>query len=137
MKKLILSIFMISSLFALESIHWIKNYKKAFEIAKKEHKLIYVDISLHHCPPCLYLKNIVYNYPPVIKYINKHFIPLFYWADTERVPFIFSQYFTGAAPNVLLIMPNDKLYYRILGSRPPKIFLQTLKNIDNKYQKGS
>ena len=136
MKKLLASILLFSFLFAGESIHWMKDYKKAFELAKKEHKLLFVDISVHHCPPCWYLANIVYKYPPVIEYINKHFIPIFYYADTDRVPIAFSPYFTGAAPNVLLITPNDKLYYRILGSRPAKIFLQTIKNINEKYQKG-
>ncbi len=136
MKKLLISVLLFSFLFAGESIHWMKDYKKAFEMAKKEHKLLFVDISVHHCPPCWYLANIVYKYPPVIKYINKHFIPIFYYADTDRVPISFSPYFTGAAPNVLLITPDDKLYYRILGSRPAKIFLQTIKNINEKYQKG-
>ncbi len=137
MKKIFISVFLLFSfLFANESIHWVKDYKKAFETAKKEHKLLFVDISVHHCPPCWYLANIVYKYPPVIEYINKHFVPMFYFADTDRVPIAFSPYFTGAAPNVLLITPGDKLYYRIFGSRPAKIFLKTLQNINQKYQKG-
>jgi len=137
MKKILFSIVLLFSfLFASESIHWVKDYKKAFNMAKKEHKLLFVDISVHHCPPCWYLANIVYKYPPVIEYINKHFIPMFYYADTDKVPLAFSPYFTGAAPNVLLIKPDDKLYYRIFGSRPAKIFLKTLKRINQKYQKG-
>ncbi|GAX87908.1 conserved hypothetical protein [Lebetimonas natsushimae] len=135
MKRFFLIFLFLTSLFS-DGIHWIKDYKKAFEIAKKEHKLLMVDISVHHCPPCWYMANIVYKYKPVIDYVNRNFVPIFIYADTDKVPIEFSIYFTGEAPNVLLITPDDKLYYRIFGSRPAKVFLQILKQYNEKYQKG-
>ncbi len=135
MKKFFLIFLLAANVFA-NGINWVKDYKKAFETAKKEHKLLMVDISVHHCPPCWYMANIVYKYKPVTNYVNKNFIPMFYYADKNKVPIEFSPYFTGAAPNVLLITPDDKLYYRVFGSRPAKIFLEKMKQLNNKYQKG-
>jgi thioredoxin-related protein len=135
MKKIILFLIFASlsfSMVTIGKIHWYKDYNKALEVAKKEHKIIMVDISLHHCPPCWYMANIVYNYKPVADYVNKNFIPLFYYADKDRVPLAVSQYFTGSAPSVLFIDSNDKLVYRIIGSRPAEIFLKILQQIKEK-----
>ncbi|WP_457564407.1 thioredoxin family protein [Caminibacter sp.] len=135
MKKIFLLLIGISFLFSMQTIgkiHWYQDFKKAREIAKKEHKIIMVDISLHHCPPCWYMANIVYEYQPVADYVNKNFVPVFYYADKDRVPLDVSQYFLGTAPTVLFISPDDKLIYRVIGSRPAEEFLKILKKIKEK-----
>ncbi len=135
MKKLVFFVLSVSFMFAMQTIgkiHWYKDFKKAQQIAKKEHKIIMVDISLHHCPPCWYMANITYEYPPVASYVNKHFIPVFYYADKDRVPLAVSQYFSGAAPSVLFISPDDKLIKSFEGSKNAKEFLEYIKNIDKK-----
>jgi uncharacterized protein YyaL (SSP411 family) len=137
MKKIIVFLISAMFLFAFDwsgKVHWVKNFQTAQQIAKKEHKLIMVDLSLSDCPPCQYIAVVLYSNPKIASYINKNFVPLFYLTDKDRVPFAVSQYFTGVTPTLLFITPDDKLYYRVIGARPPKVFVNTLNTIANDFK---
>ncbi|MRJ06357.1 MAG: disulfide isomerase [Epsilonproteobacteria bacterium] len=117
-------------------VNWAMGYQQAKQLAQQQNKLIFVDIGLTHCPPCRYLAQHVYTDEKVADYINKHFIPVFYLADQDRLPPEVANYFTGTTPTILFIKPNGELLTSFIGSRPPAIFLQTLKQVESKF-KGS
>jgi len=130
--KRVLIIIIANFLFALEigKINWFRDYNKAIEIAKKQHKIILVDISKHECPPCIYMEKKVYSDIKLAMYIKKNFVPLFYYADIDKIPFFhIGEYFTEVAPSILFIDTDGNLIYRIIGPRPPKEFLKILKKI--------
>ena len=136
MKKLLFFLIAVFA-FAIDwsgKINWALSYDMAKNIAAKEHKLVMVDIALTHCPPCRYLAENVYSNEEVANYINKNFIPVFYLADKDSIPLEVQTYFTGSTPTILFIKPNGELFYRFLGARPPKIFLQILKEINDRYK---
>jgi uncharacterized protein YyaL (SSP411 family) len=136
MKKLILLILGVF-LFAVDwsgKVNWAISYDLAKQLAKKEHKLIMVDVALSHCPPCKYLATKVYTNDEVANYINEHFVPVFYLADKDNLPVDVQTYFTGSTPTIMFIKPNGELFYRFIGARPPKTFLQILKDVNNRYQ---
>jgi uncharacterized protein YyaL (SSP411 family) len=136
MKKLILLILGVF-LFAVDwsgKVNWAMSYDLAKQLAKKEHKLIMVDVALSHCPPCKYLATKVYTNDEVANYINEHFVPVFYLADKDNLPVDVQTYFTGSTPTIMFIKPNGELFYRFIGARPPKTFLQILKDVNNRYQ---
>jgi uncharacterized protein YyaL (SSP411 family) len=114
-------------------IKWMKNEKEIFIKARKNNRLIMVDISKTGCPPCQYLYDIVYQDPKIAAFINKNFIPAFYMVDKEKVPFVFAEYFSEVAPSILFIKPDGKLYYRIIGARDKNTFLKLLKTVIKKY----
>lgn len=114
-------------------VNWAISYNLAKNLAKKEHKLVMVDVSLSHCPPCRYLASEVYTNNKVAGYINKHFIPVFYLADRDSIPVDVQSYFTGSTPTILFIEPNGELFYRMIGARPPQKFLAILKEINAHY----
>jgi len=135
MKKLFL-VLMGVFLFAFDwsgKINWALSYDLAKNLAKKEHKLVMVDLSLSECPPCRYLASKVYTDKNVANYINTHFIPVFYLADRDMVPVEIQNYFTGSTPTILFIKPSGELFYRMIGARPPQGFLQILKAVYNHY----
>ena len=135
-KKLMLLIFGVF-LFAFDwsgKVNWAISYDAAKAVAKKEHKLIMVDVSLSHCPPCRYLAQHVYTDKKVANYINSHFVPVFYLADKDNLPVEVQNYFTGSTPTILFIKPNGELFSAIYGARPPQIFLKGLKEIEEKYE---
>jgi len=137
MKKLVFIFLIISSLFAVNwsgKVNWAMNYNIATTLAKNEHKLIMVDIGLTTCPPCMYLAEKVYTNDKVSTYINKNFVPVFYLADQDTLPSIVQNYFTGSTPTILFIKPNGELFYSMIGARPPKIFLEILKSVNDKYK---
>jgi len=139
MRKILLFVTFIVTIFAFEwsgKVNWAMSYELAKNLAQKEHKLIMVDVALSHCPPCRYLATHVYTNDEVANYINKNFVPLFYLADKDNIPPIIQNYFTGSTPTILFIKPNGELFYSFIGARPPKIFLQILEDVNEKY-KGS
>lgn len=135
MKKIILVLVGVF-LFAFDwggKVDWAMSYNSAKKLAAKEHKLIMVDVSLSECPPCRYLASEVYTNDKVAKYINTHFIPVFYLADKDEIPVEVQNYFTGSTPTILFIKPNGELFYRMIGARPPQSFLLILKAVYSHY----
>ena len=132
MKKLFVLLLVAINLFGIDwsgKINWAMNYDVAVNLAKSQNKLIMVDISKTNCPGCEYLAIEVYTDDEVASYINKHFVPLFYLVDKDNLPVIVENYFTGTLPTIMFLKPNGKLVYKIIGARPPKVFLKILKNI--------
>jgi|GEM_PF-3036675 len=115
-------------------INWAMNYSVAKEIAQKEKKLIFVDIALTRCPPCRYLATKVYTNQQVADYVNKNFVPVLYLADKDRLPIEVANYFTGATPTILFIKPNGELFYSFIGAKPPQFFLETVRQINNRFK---
>jgi len=115
-------------------VNWALSYDMAKELAQKEQKLVMVDVSLSHCPPCRYLAQNVYSNKEVANFINKNFVPVFYLADKDSVPLEVQTYFTGSTPTIMFIKPNGELFFRFIGARPPQIFLKILENINQKYK---
>jgi len=138
MKKFVIMLVMIvSSILAFDwsgKVNWAMSYNMAKQIAKQEHKMVFVDISLSHCPPCRYLAQNVYTNDKVADYINKNFVPVFYLADKDNIPLEVQNYFTGSTPTIMFVKPNGELYFRFIGARPPKMFLKILQDINKKFQ---
>lgn len=132
MKKLFILLVVAISLFGIDwsgKVNWAMNYDVAVNLAKSQNKLIMIDISKSDCPPCKYLATKVYTDDEVASYINKHFVPLFYLVDKDNLPVIVENYFTGTTPTIMFLDPNGKLIYNMIGARPPKAFLNTLKSV--------
>jgi len=124
-------------LFALDwsgKVNWAMSYDLAKQLAKKQNKLIIVDVSLTNCPPCKYLATKVYTNNEVTEFINKNFIPVFYLAYQDTLPVEVQNYFTGSTPTIMFIKPNGELIYSFIGARPPKVFLEILKTVKEKYK---
>jgi len=135
-KILLLSLFIIS-LFGFDwsgKVNWAMSYDLAKQVAKQENKLIMVDIALSNCPPCKYLAQKVYTDDKVADYINKNFVPVFYLADQDQLPDEVQNYFTGSTPTILFIKPNGELFYRMIGARPPEVFLRILQDVNNRFK---
>jgi uncharacterized protein YyaL (SSP411 family) len=137
MRKLL--ILFLSLIFAFSfdwsgKVNWAMSYNLAKQLAKNQHKLIMVDIGLSHCPPCRYLATKVYTQQDVADYINNNFVPVFYLADQDQIPAEVAQYFTGSTPTILFIKPNGELFYRMIGARPPQIFLKILKEVNENFK---
>ena len=63
-----------------QNIQW-KTFNEAEKIAKKENKIIFVDVYTVWCGPCRMLDNNTFSHPKVAEYINKHFVPVKFNAE--------------------------------------------------------
>ena len=137
MKKIVIGVLFALNLFAIDwsgKVNWAMSYGFAKNLASQQNKLIMVDIALTTCPPCKYLATKVYTQDSVANYINDNFISVFYLADKDPLPPEVRAYFTGSTPTKLFLKPNGELFVRVIGARPPQIFLKTLQKINNKFK---
>lgn len=63
-------------------VHWM-DYNAAFEKAKSEPRLVFVDLYADWCVPCRIMEANVYNNPTVASLLNTRFYPVKLDADSQ------------------------------------------------------
>ena len=63
-----------------QGIQW-KSFNEAEKIAKKESKIIFIDVYTQWCGPCKMLDRNTFSDPRVVEYINKHFVAVKFNAE--------------------------------------------------------
>ena len=127
MKKLIFLLFT-GVLFA-SNLNWYSDYRKAFEIAKNEHKYVIVDISKHDCPPCEFMKETVFSGGDVFKLLQKKFILVSIYADSGDIPDKFRKHYFNFTPAILFYNDKGRFIKGVYGARSYKEFLKDLKEV--------
>jgi len=85
--------------------------------AKKENKLIFIDVYTTWCGPCQYLSKEVFTDSKVASYFNEHFINAKVDAeDEEEGTKIAEMYGVQCYPNLLFIDATGKLVHRFAGA---------------------
>ncbi|QCT94354.1 thioredoxin family protein [Caminibacter mediatlanticus TB-2] len=123
MKKIIL-ILVVSFIFGLNINNY--DYKKAFDIAKKENKIVLVNIIKKDCRYCNYMK-IVMNKTEIKNFLNNYFVLLIYYP--YELPEIFKKEYFNFVPTFLFYNKNGKLIKTIYGARSYEKFFKELKKI--------
>jgi hypothetical protein len=85
------------------------------QLAKKEHKLIFVDLSAVWCAPCKWMEKNVFANDTVAMFYNKTFIN--YKIDTEKGegPKLAKQWAVIGLPSLLYINENGEIVHRACG----------------------
>ena len=87
MKRIILSVFIIAIALPVfsqqEKVKWY-SFEKAVELNKKEPKKILVDVYTDWCGWCKKMKKNTFNHPDIAKYINEHFYPVRFNAESNK-----------------------------------------------------
>ncbi|GAX87156.1 conserved hypothetical protein [Lebetimonas natsushimae] len=138
MKKFLLLFILLINLFAFNwygNIHWIKSYNIAQKLAKKNHKLMLIEIAGIKCPPSKYLSKYVYSDKKISEFINKNFIPVFYFIQQNSIPKNIKKHFNGVTPTIIFFKPNGKAFYILTGARNKNEFLKVLKTMIKQYNK--
>jgi thioredoxin-related protein len=126
MKTFILSLIFISSLFSFE-LDWINDYDKAIELAKKEHKDIYLFIGADKCPFCKKFKEQTLSQKSVIDALKKDFITIYLSRDQHHIPDRFEKY---GAPRHYFLDENGKIIFDSFGFLEPAGFFTLLDEVD-------
>lgn len=93
------------------------------EQARKENKLIFVDVYTVWCGPCKYMDEKVFTAPSVIEKFNKDLIPFKVNAeDADGVAFA-SKYKVNAYPTFLFLKPNGEVVLRLDGVFTPEMLI--------------
>ncbi len=99
-------------------MQWFTEYSidRAFEIAKKENKIVFVDFSTTWCHPCQMLKSKVYSSGEFARILQKA-IPVYIEGTTKTGAKLCKKYNVKAFPTVKLFSKDGKEIASIVGAR--------------------
>jgi thiol-disulfide isomerase/thioredoxin len=91
------------------------NYANAIAKAKKENKLVFLDVYTTWCGPCKMLEKNVFSEPKVGNYFNKNFICIHIDGDTEEGQKIAEKLNLEGYPTLYFIDGNDQVMNKSIG----------------------
>ncbi len=91
-----------------QEIKWY-SFEEGLKVAKKEKKLILLDIYAKWCHWCNVMENTTYRNKAVIELINKYYIPV--RVDADERPDINKRYNQGGLPSTVILTPDGEIVY--------------------------
>lgn len=127
-----------------KEIAWVKSYDSAVEQAKKQKKLIMVDMYADWCGPCKMLDKKTYTDPKVVKFADDRFVSLKLDIDHDGKDAA-TKYGIQSIPTILFLDPSalskideppasGEIVGKIVGFKTAEPFLDDLKRIDESYR---
>lgn len=130
MKKKVLTICVLSLIFffafasGYSQITFTTNsWKETLEQAKKEHKVIFVDLYAVWCAPCKAMAKKVFTEPKVGDFYNKSFINIKLDGEKEGAK-LYEKYNVQSYPTYLFIDGDGKLVHKIEGAVTAAQFIE-------------
>lgn len=115
MKLRFLLFLLITNISFASEIKWL-SFEEGLKKAKKENKLILMDIYAKWCHWCNVMENTTYRDKEVIELINKYYIPV--KVDAEKRPDINKKYNQGGLPYTLILDKNGNIVFGAIYVAP-------------------
>jgi uncharacterized protein len=112
---------------SINEIKWRTLSSETFERAKKENKIILLNLEANWCHWCHVMHDSTYSNNEVAEYLNKHFISV--KADQDANPELSIRYKEYGWPATIFINAKGEDVVKRAGYISPKLFLQLLKAI--------
>jgi uncharacterized protein len=106
------------------SIAWRHWGAEAFAEAKRENKIVLVDVGIEGCTACRWMYEETYRDPEVVRRVQAHFIPIAVDADQE--PDVGERYEAWGWTATVFLLPDGEQVKAIEGSEPSKTFVPEL-----------
>ncbi len=102
-----------------------ERYAEVLEIAKKQNKLVFIDIYTSWCGPCKHMADNVFPQAKVGEYYNTHFLNLQLDAEkSEDGKMVAKTFGVSAYPTFLFVNGEGELVYRFLGGKTVDMFVK-------------
>ncbi|NPA51947.1 MAG: thioredoxin domain-containing protein [Aquificae bacterium] len=105
-----------------QDIQWY-TFEEGITQAKKQDKLILLDIYAKWCHWCNVMENTTYRNKVVIKLIKEHYIPI--RVDADQRPDLNKKYNQGGLPSTVILTPEAKIVYGTIYV-PPEDMIKLL-----------
>ncbi len=93
----------------MEKIQWVDWSAEAFEKARKEDKLILLDIGAVWCHWCHVMDQEAYSNPEIIKTVNEKYLPI--RVDNDERPDVNERYNQGGWPTTVVMTPDGVIVH--------------------------
>ena len=123
MVRVLLMILVLINISLASEIKWL-SFKEGLEKAKKERKLIIIDIYAQWCHWCNVMENTTYRNKTVIEKIEEDFIPV--RVDAEKEPDINKRYNQGGLPTTVILSPDGNILFGTGRYIPPEDMVKLL-----------
>ncbi len=126
MKKITLTLTLLSTLVIAGELKTIDTYKKALTIAKDTNKTVLFMTSIEGCPVCDYMKDVVFEREQVINYLEKNYVVVIRDAEKQSYP---NRFYTRDMPTFYFVNPKNGKEIRApkVGGSTPEKFLSVIK----------
>lgn len=130
MKKIVALLFIVASVTAVSNAQGIEfqegSYKQVLKMARKQNKLLFVDMSITGCKPCHYMKKNVFVLPEVGQVYNDKFVNWHVNCMTNDDGMQLSEeHGVRSFPTYLWIdAETGQVIHRVSGGRSPEVFIE-------------
>jgi len=104
-------------------------WEEALKAAKKQNKLIFLDVYATWCGPCKRLAALTFPDPEVGKYYNERFINVKVDGEKGEGPMLRQRYNVRGYPTLLFINHKGEVVKSTAGFRDPANFLELGKSV--------
>ena len=108
------------------------SWQETLEIAKKENKLIFLDLYATWCGPCKSLKKNTFSNPEVGAFYNQNFINIALDGEQGDGPMLMRKYRLSNYPSLLFIDANGEVVGKAVGYHSPNEIIELAKKIQQK-----
>ena len=116
-------------------ITWSEWQPEAFEKARKEDKMIIVNVGIEVCFACRWMEEGTYQIPEVANIINEHFVTI--QVDANARPDLGERYSDWAWPATIFLAPDGTQVLAVRGSRRPRNFIPILNRLIEHKKNGT
>jgi|688.fasta_scaffold2031342_1 thioredoxin 1 len=109
------------------------SWENTLKAAKKENKLIFIDVYTTWCGPCNQLKKTTFVDTKLANYFNTQFINIACDAESVEGKIIASQFQVQEYPTMLFLSPEGKVIQIAIGYYPAKLLLALAKDVSKKH----
>ena len=117
-----------------QAIIWNKWSPEVFARAKRENKMILVNVGIEVCFACRWMEEYTYRDPQGARLVMGNFIPV--QVDADDRPDIGERYSDWAWPATIFMAPNATQVLALSGNRRPPDFVPILKELIAQHAKG-
>lgn len=109
-----------------------ESWQKVLDLAKKENKVIFLDIYASWCGPCKLLKSKTFSDPEVGEFYNANFINVALDGEKGEGVELAQKYQLTAYPTLIFIYPDGSVKLKAMGYHNAKQFLELGQSVINK-----
>lgn len=115
-------------------IIWKKWAPEAFAQAKRENKMLLINVGIEVCFACRWMEELTYRDPKVAQLVMANFVPI--QVDADSQPDIGERYSDWAWPATIFMAPDGTQVLGLRGNRRPPDFIPILKQLISQHAVG-